>query len=60
MRFSRSLLQAIDARSVDQEKTAHVNAFTLCFRDSDTERQYQEDQDIGQYIKGTVSPDGLK
>ena len=40
-------LKAIDARSVDQEKASHVNSLTLCFRDSDKERQYQEDPDIG-------------
>ena len=33
--------QAIEARSVDQEKEGHVNSFTLAFRDSDKERQYQ-------------------
>ena len=41
------LPQAIEARSVDQEKASHVNPLTLCFRDSDKERQYQEDRDIG-------------
>lgn len=41
------LFQAIEARSVDQEKASHVNSLTLCFRDSDKERQYQEDPDIG-------------
>ena len=44
----RADIQAIEARSVDQEKANHVNAVTLSFRDSDKERQYQEDQDIGQ------------
>ena len=44
-------VQAIEARSVDQEKTNHVNSLTLSFRDSDKERQYQEDPDIG-----TVQP----
>ena len=34
-------VQAIEARSVDQEKEGHVNSFTLAFRDSDKERQYQ-------------------
>ena len=46
-------LQAIEARSVDQEKASHVNALTLCFRDSDKERQYQEDPDIGKQIDDT-------
>ena len=41
------ILQAIEARSVDQEKASHVSSLTLCFRDSDKERQYQEDPDIG-------------
>ena len=31
--------QAIEARSVDQEKAAHVNMFSLCFRDPEKERQ---------------------
>ena len=35
---------------MDQEKASHVNALTLCFRDSDKERQYQEDPDIGKEI----------
>ena len=58
-------LQAIEARSVDQEKASHVNSLTLCFRDSDKERQYQEDPDIGEnyfvldnsthYIISTIS-----
>ena len=47
-------LQAIEARSVDQEKASHVNALTLCFRDSDKERQYQEDPDIGKEIDYTI------
>ena len=34
-------VKAIEARSVDQEKEGHVNSFTLAFRDSDKERQYQ-------------------
>jgi len=46
-RVNRFLSHAIEARSVDQEKANHVNAVTLSFRDSDKERQYQEDQDIG-------------
>ena len=35
---------------MDQEKVSHVNGVTLCFRDSDKERQYQEDPDIGKEI----------
>ena len=37
---------------MDQEKTNHVNSLTLAFRDSDKERQYQEDPDIGK--KGRI------
>merc|ERR550532_5494 len=46
-RVNKFLSHAIEARSVDQEKASHVNSLTLCFRDSDKERQYQEDPDIG-------------
>ena len=42
-----NIFKAIEARSVDQEKASHVNSLTLCFRDSDKERQYQDDPDIG-------------
>lgn len=37
--------QAIEARSMGQEKSNHVHALTLCFRDSTKERQYQRDTD---------------
>ena len=37
---------------MDQEKTNHVNSLTLAFRDSDKERQYQEDPDIGKIQAG--------
>ncbi len=46
-RVNKFLSQAIDARSVDQEKANHVNLFSLCFRDPVKERQYQEDVDLG-------------
>lgn len=46
-RVNKFLSQAIDARSVDQEKANHVNLFSLCFRDPNKERQYQEDIDLG-------------
>merc|ERR1719342_1832374 len=46
-RVNKYLSHAIEARSVDQEKASHVNSLTLCFKDSDKERQYQEDPDIG-------------
>ena len=46
-KYLLKFFKAIEARSVDQEKASHVNSLTLCFRDSDKERQYQEDPDIG-------------
>lgn len=46
-KYLLNFFKAIEARSVDQEKASHVNSLTLCFRDSDKERQYQEDPDIG-------------
>lgn len=39
--------QAIEARSVDHEKSAHVNRLTLHFRDRDVERNYHKDIDLG-------------
>ena len=38
-RVNKFLSQAIDARSVDQEKAHNVNMFSLCFRDPEKERQ---------------------
>jgi adenylate cyclase 1 len=38
-RVNKFLSQAIEARSVDQEKANHVNLFSLCFRDPEKERQ---------------------
>ena len=38
-RVNKFLSQAIEARSVDREKANHVNLFSLCFRDSEKERQ---------------------
>lgn len=35
------------ARSVDREKTAHVNRFTLNFRESEKEKSYHQDFDFG-------------
>ncbi|CAG0878524.1 unnamed protein product [Darwinula stevensoni] len=46
-RVNKYLAQAIDARSVDQEKQTHVHPVTLSFRDSDKERQYHEEVDVG-------------
>lgn len=37
-RVNKYLAQAIDARSVDREKSTHVSLFTLCFRDREKER----------------------
>lgn len=45
-RVNKFLSQAIDARSVDQEKSAHVNRLTLQFRDRDVERNYHKDLDL--------------
>lgn len=38
-RVNKYLAQAIDARSVDREKSTHVNLITLCFKDSNKENQ---------------------
>lgn len=46
-RVNKYLAQAIDARSVDREKSTHVSLFTLCFRDREKERHYHEEQDVG-------------
>lgn len=46
-RVNKYLAQAIDARSVDREKSTHVNLFTLCFKDRNKEDQYHEDLDVG-------------
>lgn len=46
-RVNKYLAQAIDARSVDREKSTHVNLITLCFKDKYKERQYHEEKDRG-------------
>nr|XP_022918465.1 Ca(2+)/calmodulin-responsive adenylate cyclase isoform X6 [Onthophagus taurus] len=46
-RVNKYLTQAIDARSVDREKSTHVNLFTLKFKNSEKENQYHEDLDVG-------------
>ncbi|XP_022249893.1 Ca(2+)/calmodulin-responsive adenylate cyclase-like isoform X2 [Limulus polyphemus] len=46
-RVNKYLAQAIEARSVDMEKATHVSVVTLCFKDKQKERQYQEDKDYG-------------
>ncbi|ROT64675.1 putative adenylate cyclase type 6 isoform X2 [Penaeus vannamei] len=39
-RVNKYLAQAIDARSVDREKSTHVSLITLCFRDREKERNF--------------------
>ncbi|KAL3268541.1 hypothetical protein HHI36_007649 [Cryptolaemus montrouzieri] len=46
-RVNKYLAQAIDARSVDREKSTHVNLLTLCFKDRNKENQYRDDIDVG-------------
>lgn len=46
-RVNKYLSQAIEARSVDREKSDHVNMLTLFFKDWQKERQYQEEKDFG-------------
>lgn len=46
-RVNKYLSQAIEARSVDRDKSAHVRRITLRFRDRDKERQYHQDLDLG-------------
>lgn len=44
-RVNKYLSQAIEARSVDQEKSTHVNLITLCFKDKVKERNYHDEKD---------------
>lgn len=46
-RVNKYLSQAIEARSVDQEKSTHVNIVTLCFKDKFKERMFHEERDPG-------------
>lgn len=46
-RVNKYLSQAIEGRSIDQEKSTHVNLLTLCFKDGEKERLYHEDKDTG-------------
>uniref|UniRef100_A0A1I8NAQ5 adenylate cyclase n=1 Tax=Musca domestica TaxID=7370 RepID=A0A1I8NAQ5_MUSDO len=46
-RVNRFLSQAINARSVDCDKSEHVDRITLRFRESDKEREYRKDFDLG-------------
>lgn len=45
-RVNKFLSQAIEARSVDDDKAEHVNRFSLQFRDHDVERNYRKDIDL--------------
>lgn len=44
-RVNKYLSQAIEARSVDQEKSTHVNLITLCFKDSKKESSFHRETD---------------
>lgn len=46
-RVNKYLSQAIEARSVDREKSNHVNRLALWFKDKDKEKQYHEEKDHG-------------
>ncbi|XP_018324756.1 Ca(2+)/calmodulin-responsive adenylate cyclase isoform X3 [Agrilus planipennis] len=46
-RVNKYLAQAIDARSVDREKSTHVSLITLCFKDKDKEVRYHDELDVG-------------
>jgi adenylate cyclase 1 len=46
-RVNKFLSQAIEARSVDREKSVHVSRFSLSFREREKEQQYREDFDLG-------------
>ncbi|ODN03366.1 Ca(2+)/calmodulin-responsive adenylate cyclase [Orchesella cincta] len=52
-RVNKYLAQAIEARSVDREKTAHVHPLTLCFKDRHMERLFYSDADHG-FASGLV------
>ena len=44
-RVNKYLSQAIEARSVDQEKSTHVNLITLCFKDAEKESSFHKETD---------------
>lgn len=46
-RINKYLAQAIEARSVDREKSNHVNMLTLWFKDKTKEQQYHREKDHG-------------
>ena len=54
-RVNKYLSQAIEARSVDQEKSTHVNLITLCFRDSEKEQNYHQEKDRSFVIAAACS-----
>ncbi|KAK6618435.1 hypothetical protein RUM43_013628 [Polyplax serrata] len=45
-RVNKYLAQAIEARSVDREKSTHVSLLTLSFKDKEKENQYHNDSDL--------------
>ena len=53
-RVNKFLSQAIEARSVDQEKAAHVNMFSLCFRDPEKERQVRRKRFYHIFARGVM------
>lgn len=52
-RVNKYLAQAIEARSVDREKSTHVHPLTLCFKDRNMERLFYSDADHG-FASGLV------
>ncbi|XP_050098981.1 Ca(2+)/calmodulin-responsive adenylate cyclase isoform X2 [Anopheles aquasalis] len=46
-RVNKFLSQAIEARSVDREKSVHVKRISLQFREKEKEQQYHQDFDLG-------------
>ena len=46
-RVNKFLSQAIEARSIDREKSDFVNRLTLTFREKDKEKSYHQDFDFG-------------
>lgn len=46
-RVNKFLSQAIEARSIDREKSDFVNRVTLTFREKDKEKNYHQDFDYG-------------
>ena len=51
-RVNKYLAQAIDARSVDREKSNHVNVVSLCFRNREKEQQVREGRGEGRAGRG--------